>query len=114
MTTETKPQHTPTPYHLGGIGHPDGDNPTTSIWVPTPPGFQSGTWIAKDVQLADAEFIVRACNAHDALLAACERLLAAMKADAEIAPQMPAIIAYETNGVAIAEAIAAIRKARGQ
>lgn len=60
--------HTPGPWNLGGVSNPRTD-PRYSIWGPTPPGKQSGEWIAKDVAKANAR-----------LIAAAPELLAALKA----------------------------------
>lgn len=70
------PNHTPTPWILGqdstvfsenflcvAIGSPDSDVPIAI--------FQQGNPNA----VADAEFVKRACNSHDALLAACKAAL---------------------------------------
>lgn len=50
---------TPGPWHTGGISDPLG-SPRVGIWGPTPPGAQSGIWIARDVKLADARLIAAA------------------------------------------------------
>ena len=65
--TETKVTRAPLPWHTAGTANPNTD-PRQGVWGPTPPGAQSGEWIAKDIRPANAEFIVRACNAHDDLL----------------------------------------------
>jgi hypothetical protein len=47
------------------------------------------------------------------LLEALKRLLGAIEADVKISPTMPVKISFETNGMAIDEARAAIAKAEG-
>ena len=59
--------HTPTPWHLGGIFNPNSPHESTSIWGATPAGLQSGVWIAKEVPPADAAYILKCVNAHEAL-----------------------------------------------
>ena len=74
MTTASV-THTPGPWATAGISNPQ-TNPRMSVWGPKAPDAQSGEWIAKDIRPANAEFIVRACNAHDDLVAALKDVLA--------------------------------------
>lgn len=62
--------HTPVLFHRGGTFNPDSERPSCNIWGPTPEGKQSGTIVARDVTLADAELIVRCVNSHEALVEA--------------------------------------------
>lgn len=56
--------HTPEPLSLGGIFHPDSDDPRTSIWGPRKnPGDQSGTWVAQYVRIDDAPRLIATYNA---------------------------------------------------
>lgn len=69
--TETQAQHSPLPWRLnrlGGDEHPYVTLKSGQFDVVS--GRYSGMGIAQD--MADAEFIVRACNSFDDLLAACE------------------------------------------
>lgn len=74
MTTQ-KAQHTPTPWKVNGKGgyliYVGGDLTARRKFVAQaydPEAQDKLTNVAK----ANAEFIVRACNAHDDLLAACK------------------------------------------
>jgi len=65
-------EHTPTPWHTE-----PGDIPgTLSIRGPNGQAIASfgnqRRWLSTTEVVANAEFIVRACNAHDDLLAACK------------------------------------------
>ena len=70
-------QHTPTPWEIEPqtttVVKPDKTNriPSTIAIVKDPNDNMHQTEIAK----ANAEFIVRACNSHDALLKACKGLM---------------------------------------
>lgn len=68
--------HTPTPWNTAGVSNPDSDQ-RMSVWGPISEGKQSGEWVAKDIRPANAAFIVRAVNAHEALVEALERTVAA-------------------------------------
>jgi hypothetical protein len=57
--------HTPTPWFDDGRG---------AIYVPDPDNDLGGIVVA-NVKAADATFIVRACNAHDDLVAAARKTL---------------------------------------
>lgn len=50
----------------GGIGYSTG-KPTVSIWGQTPPGKQSGEWIAQEVAPANAALIAAAPELLEAL-----------------------------------------------
>jgi hypothetical protein len=74
-------KHTPTPWVVSGdLRHVFRDQPGGTIAVSAP-----GRWLGLAVvyaspgraseAAANAEFIARACNAHDGLLTACERAL---------------------------------------
>jgi hypothetical protein len=56
------------PWHTAGTFNPNSDRPTQWVWGPAAPGDQSGERIAENVTVANAAFIVRACNAHDELV----------------------------------------------
>lgn len=58
----------------GGTFNPDGPRPTRWLWSETPPGKQSGSIIAKDIAIADADFIEAAWNAADRLGLTAEQL----------------------------------------
>ena len=68
------PEHTAPPYRIGGGGNliakDDGDEFTIAFVRASPWGDNS-----HDALLANAEFIVTACNAHDALVEAAEAVL---------------------------------------
>lgn len=69
-----------------------------------------GNCIPDEEKLANTRLI---CAAPD-LLAALERLLAAFQEDSMMTPKMSIRISWETNGGAIAEAHAAISRAKGE
>lgn len=78
-----KSQHTPTPwdYHLGRGKNPRFHIQTTAGYqiVMTPEVSQNG--IEASAQEANAAFIVRAVNSHEAMLSALKRMLNAYEAD---------------------------------
>lgn len=81
MTTETKQAtHTPVPWHIEEDGDAlwihDALNATIADVPPSMVMMDGGDYELTDEDRANAEFIVRACNAHDDLLAACEQALA--------------------------------------
>lgn len=57
----TKSQHTPTPWRVGDAG--------ATVFAPK---SHSPLMVAQRLKRDDAAFIVRACNAHDALVEALE------------------------------------------
>lgn len=70
---------------------PDSDDPRVSIWGPTPPGKQSGDWIAKDVRPANAKLICSAPEMYAALLAYDElddKHANCQECDGEIQPEL--------------------------
>jgi len=71
--------HTPTPWHTGGIFNPGTPDEHVTIWSEPPAGCQSGDEVAQYLTQQDAAFIVRACNSHDALVAALTRVQALSK-----------------------------------
>lgn len=81
----TKPnaEHTPLPWSVvpdySGEGRGYVAGPDRIGIVMTPPGRHRGS--PKYSFQADAEFIVRACNAHDDLLAAASDALACLESD---------------------------------
>lgn len=74
--TSTSVTHTPGPWTTAGVTNPQTNprmsvwGPRQGVWGPRQPGSESGEWIAKDIRPANAEFIVRACNAYEELLEA--------------------------------------------
>lgn len=120
MTTTTA-KHTRTPWKVLPDTHKIGGHPNhlfrfiaTANWTEDDGDFSTtGEIIAKltDSQniAANASFIVRACNAHDDLLAACEALSRRMDAWARCGnpPQ-------HEDKAAMSMARAAIRKAGGE
>lgn len=73
MTNETKPQHTPTPWRLLAGTESIAvwsDKTGRYIMIPSPQTRDH------DEQIANAAFIVRAVNSHDAMLAALKNLRA--------------------------------------
>lgn len=64
--------HTPFPWHTGGTFFKDGMPHSRNIYGPIPDGAQSGELVAEYVSIKNVDAIVRACNAHEALLAACQ------------------------------------------
>lgn len=68
-----KTNHTPTPFPLPL--RVNGSELTTAIWVEDANGKRVLTVKNCEIDLERAEFIVRACNSHDALVAALEELL---------------------------------------
>ncbi len=69
MNATATRQHTATPWKIAGQG--DGNQ-----ILPILAGGNRIGGISHDGSLADAAFIVQAVNAHDELVAACERLVA--------------------------------------
>lgn len=92
------------PWGVIPPGGPQGAFP--AIWNPDT-GRIVADRIFGDTDIANAEFIVRACNAHDALLAACEEALGVLHWYRRYGNQ---------GGIeyAIADATAAIAKAKGE
>ena len=62
--TRTRSEHTPTPWHIGPYYKQDIESPTGHI----------ATCRSVPAGEANAEFIVRACNAHDALVEALREI----------------------------------------
>ena len=101
--SETK--QTPTPWKLSIFGLYADDMPERIQFVVRREEWTRVALVAAPDYLeskANAEFIVRACNSHDDLLAACKAMLEDLKAD-------PRAQGYDS--VAIAEAV--IAKAEG-
>lgn len=74
-----KHEHTPTPWYCWGgavYRDPDQDNPTAPIAFMCRDERATAAEIYPVERDANAQFIVRACNAHADLLAALEMLLA--------------------------------------
>lgn len=96
MTTK----HTPTPYGIskyGSIVHYTDTNYPQGVAFATM--TRSGT---RGQGRVDAEFIVRACNNHDALLAALEHALALVTA-ADLGPSAKPAIAQYRAAIAAAK-----------
>ena len=72
--TPPKAEHSPTPFKLGGIGDVTDAN---GIWIASVMGDHDGHkgFPTDEEGEANAEFIIRACNAHDDLLEACQSTL---------------------------------------
>lgn len=91
-----KNKHTLGPWHKDN-SH---DEPYYEIWH-----GKIGDWdrklIAEYVKEANAEFIVKACNSHDELVKACERIL-------------PTIVVNHMNGAAFNNFKQALAKAGGK
>lgn len=115
MTTTTA-KHSPTPWKVLPDTHKIGGHPNhlfrfiaTANWTEDDGDFSAtGEIIAKltDSQniAANASFIVRACNAHDDLLAALKNLLGGIELQGVFSHDHPDLVA----------ARAAIRKAGGE
>lgn len=104
--------HTPGPWVLDerGIRAPAAETGTYSGWtalVVKVDYGRMGNAPCADADKANAAFIVRACNAHDELLAALREMLAEL--DGRIAPH--GYIYRDTGGMILARA--AIAKAEG-
>jgi hypothetical protein len=95
--------HTPGKWSVSKIGN------NYDQWMIYAEGQQGNV-----VDSCNGEANARLIAAAPDLLSACKRLLAAIEADYRISPMMPVQISYETNGVALDEARAAIAKAIGQ
>lgn len=66
-------QHTKTPWRVGApnkMGSVVADEPVPEIGGSDAVGYYGGHLIAESIAPRNAEFIVRACNAHDQLVAA--------------------------------------------
>lgn len=91
-------KHTPTPWKVTKLSHandqlwlqitgPDGRGPIVRVnspGEPMPDGVIAESKLlitSEENQLANADFIVRACNSHAALLAACKLGLKFLDAD---------------------------------
>lgn len=103
MTTK----HTPTPWFLSGP-HNDG---SAGIYTTANPSVDSSVAAFSDVGEANAAFIVRACNAHDELVAALENTLQFAKACQHMSEDKLMRQAIQHD---IDKAEAALRKARGE
>jgi hypothetical protein len=117
---ESQTRHTPLPWYLS--------EKRIAVKGHTPQGY-SGVAVATtspqntdETRRADAEFIVRACNAHDVLLAACEAALELRALERESEPGMGASIADHREAKEAARRAdgieeqlrAAIKKAEGE
>lgn len=89
-------QHTPTPWH-DEIGAPGSSSGLTVR-------DENGNIIARVGSIDDAAFIVRACNAHDELVAALRGLLDATKDIRGIDPEEYKPEAFATARAALAKA----------
>jgi hypothetical protein len=68
MINKPVPPHSPTPFRVGDAGH--------TVFGP-PNGNPSPLIIAQQLRPADARFITRACNSHDALVKIAREVVAA-------------------------------------
>ena len=114
-----KVTHTPLPWSTGGISTQGNRAPYTGIWGPTPEGMQSGTWIAKEVPLPDADLIVNAVNCHADLLDALKRVLTGFEENAfqrntDGDGDSGWAIKFMPHLMALADAARAIAKAEGK
>jgi len=64
----------------------------------------SPSFVAGDILPEDAEYIVRAVNAHEELIDSLQRLLRAYESDYERMPMQSVKTSWETNSQAIAQA----------
>ncbi len=109
MTQETK--HTPTPWFSSADGcigtTEDGFNP-----IPHYSGMVEMAYYKEPLALANAEFIVRACNSHDEMIAAVEECIRAeMNRRAKLLHGSPA---SDYTNKRIARLVVALAKARGE
>lgn len=94
MTAHTQTAHTPTPWHVATNPGGPGDQPAFPS-VRDSSGLKDGEDIIcmplgdSDTVKANAAFIVRAVNAHDDLLAACQALLKVADSCSRFAEEMP-------------------------
>jgi len=119
----TKTEHTPTPWRAWGdevYGQCDetATRPgNTTLAVKTQMAVlvcDTSMSLATSLEQDDANaaFIARACNSHDALLAACEELLE-LAAEAMVRANYSDNTNYDT-GALLASAIAALALAKGE
>lgn len=122
-------KHTPTPWHVFicddgkewsgwplAIYGPEPDDGEDAVCVVRPGGFYPYAWdegVSRLEAVATAEFIVRACNAHDDLVAALEAATAAMAMQKALECGRGVPDADAWDGL-IAPARAALAKARGE
>lgn len=88
MSHDTKIEHTPTPWILGKISDVgySGAQAPCQIWTGKGAGWglvaTTNHWCqAKPINSVDAAFIVKACNAHDELVAALDYALTQVEYD---------------------------------
>ena len=74
MTTHSKQGHTPTPWVIGpnNLDIRDGKHEDNIV------SLKYQDHVSCEQQEANAAFIVRACNSHDALVEACKEMLGAL------------------------------------
>ena len=75
---------------------------------------RGGSKFTPDGVKANAAFIVRACNSHYDLVAALTRLLRAFESDKNVMPNCDVLTCWETNSMAIKQALDALAKAKGE
>lgn len=82
MATETQPAtHTPTPWRRGKASDAIvADAPVRPFDDAEDVAYYGGYLVAESVTVANQEFIVRACNAHDELVAALKRAVETIRA----------------------------------
>lgn len=71
-------KHTKTPWRIGAGTNPGAvvaDEPVPEIGGSDAVDYYGGHLIAESIAPHNAAFIVRACNAHEQLVAACDRAL---------------------------------------
>lgn len=95
--------HTPTPWHTGGTFHYPNKPDTQNVWSAAKHGDQSGHIVCEQAEIADAAFIVKACNAHDDLVAALMKIAGS--------DERPGHVAYIRKGEVARIARAALAKA---
>lgn len=100
MTTKTL-THTQTPWNLNGIAAwSDSCKDRGNIFLCD---LRTGTHIPKDQNLINAAFIIKAVNAHEALLLACKSALITL-CDDELYQKCKVTIATLESAIALAEA----------
>ena len=100
--TESRSQHTPckwraVPTTTLGAG-------TARMDIVSDGAVFSPSFVAGDILPEDAEYIVRAVNAHEELIDSLQRLLRAYESDYERMPMQSVKTSWETNSQDIAQA----------
>lgn len=76
--------HTPTPWRLGNGRNIVSDTPVPEVCGSDAVEYYGGHLVAESLAAENAKFIVRACNSHDALVAALQDILSMAEAGQKV------------------------------